>query len=124
MTLNGNWRRLIRLCLAAALFTALCIHGYRRGYEADDHARLKQTMTAVQHDIDDLLGPDFSAAGMMQTRASLVDLIHSLHHGNESRAYQLNPIQSSGYSKLQVTTYPYLHGDIKKLLNEIRNPSR
>jgi hypothetical protein len=101
----------------------LCISGFRRGYNAVDD-RTRQAMTTVQHDIDNLLGPDFSAAGMMQTRRSLVDLVHSLHRGDAVRAVQMNPIQAAGYSKLQVTTYPYLHGEIEKLLNTLRKPNR
>lgn len=120
---NGKWRQIIRLCLAATLFATLSLVGYRRGYEAEDPARGKQTMTTVSHNIGDLVGPDFSASGMMATADSLIDLIHSLHLEGERRAYRLNPIQAAGaYSQLQVTTYPHLHKDVERLLNQIRKP--
>jgi hypothetical protein len=112
-----------RLGAAFAVFAGLTAIGYLRGYDAEDRDRAKQTAVLVPHKMDDLLGPDFSAAGMQETTQSLIALVNSLHLEEVRRNVVLNPISAtSGFTMLQVTTFPYKHKEIERLFNQLRKP--
>jgi hypothetical protein len=112
----------VRLAAALAIFAALTAVGYDRGYNAEDE-RAAQRAVLVAHKIDDLLGPDYSASGMLETTQSLIALVHSLHLEAARRVVAQNPVTANaGYSVLQVTTYPYLHKEIEGLFDQLRKP--
>jgi hypothetical protein len=115
------WKAL-RLSAACAVFAALSTVGYIRGYNAEDE-RANQTAVPIPHKMDDLLGPDYSAAGMQETTQSLITLVHSLHLEEIRRNVVLNPVSAApGFTNLQVTTFPYKHKEIERLFNQLRNP--
>ncbi len=108
------------------LLAALCIWGYqggyRNGYEVGDPSRAKQTLVIVDYDVNDLLGPDYSAFGIKQTTDGLIALIQSDGTESTRRHYMLNAIQRPNYGIIQVNAYPFMHKEVERLLKKIRAP--
>jgi hypothetical protein len=122
--LRPSWQ-FCRRGVAVLVVIALCVIGYRRGYNAQDDLYAGQTPVVVRHKVDDLMGPDFSASGMTNTADSLIALVNSLPLEDANRAVTFNASRASGnFSALEVTTFPYLHKAVEKLLNDIRKPTR
>lgn len=113
----------IRPGAALLCFGALCVVGYRRGYNAQDDLYAGQTPVVVRHKVDDLMGPDYSASGMAATADSLIVLVQSLRLNDPNRTVTFNTSPATAsFSNLEVATFPYLQKSVEKLLNEIRNP--
>jgi len=127
MAAGFRLKRLFRISIAMLLLAALCIWGYqggyRNGYEIGDPGRAKQTLVVVDYDVNDLLGPDYSASGIKQTTDGLIALIQSDGTETSRRHYMLNAIQRPNYGIIQVNAYPYMHKEVERLLKQIREPA-
>ena len=117
-----SWR-LCRRIFAATALIALCLLGYRRGYHAEHDRFAGQTPVVVRHKVDDLMGPDYSAAGMTTTADSLIALVTTLRLDDPNRKITFATSRATAsFTLLDVTTHPYLQKSVENLLNQIRKP--